>query len=109
MCNRCAKNSSRQLHQRKLGLNQKVMNRERRLERWKLISRNHKIRENRLLEIPRAQPHPHLSAFQIRDQFIQTRLRLLLDHGGTFDAADRRLGFVLCGLREGVDVVEDIG
>lgn len=62
-----------------------------------------------ILEIPRAQPHPDPLFFQIRNQLIQPRLSLLLHHGRPFDGADGRLGFVLRGLGQRVQVVEDIG
>lgn len=65
--------------------------------------------EPNTLEVPRAQTHSHPSALKVRDQFVQPRLGLLLQHGGRLDGADGGLGFVLRGLRQGMDVVEDVG
>lgn len=40
---------------------------------------------------------------------MQPGLGLLFDHGGRFDGAEGGLGLLLGGVREGVDVVEDVG
>ena len=66
------------------------------------------IRKN-LLEIPRTQTHADASTLEVGDQFVQAGLRLLFDHGCGFNGAYGGLGLFLGGVREGVNVVEDVG
>lgn len=61
------------------------------------------------LEIPRTDPLPHPSAFEITHQLAESLLRLLFQHRGAFDGADGgHGGFLLGGGGEGIDVVEDV-
>lgn len=62
-----------------------------------------------VLKVPRTQAHPQPSTLKVRHQLNQPGLRFLLNHGGSFNGPDGSLGFILRGLGEGVDVIENIG
>ena len=63
---------------------------------------------NRVLKIPRTQPHSDASALEVCNQLVQAGLGFLFDHCGCFDGADSGLGLLLGGVWERVYVVEDV-
>lgn len=66
-------------------------------------------RESNVLEIPGTNGHSDPLSFQIRDQLLQARLRLLYQHSCGFNGSDLGHGLKLLLRREGIDVLKDVG